>query len=102
MIQLALTIADVGEDQTMYTLQYGKRMEEFTVNPDLMNMSVIERQNTIIRMLMHLFQEEREEWLNTRPRDTPEGEMLQDLFEQIRRKQEELGMEDDDEEDDEE
>lgn len=83
MIHFAVTTADISEDQWMYTVQYRGRIEEVTTTLPLEAMSVMERQKAIAQMLSVVFGIENQEALDTRPGHTPEGQMLNDIFESL-------------------
>ena len=83
MIALSITIADMSPNDTTYTVQYGKIMEEFTVPLDLINLSVIERQKAIASMISVMFEAERQAKLEERPGETPEAQMLDDLLDDL-------------------
>jgi hypothetical protein len=93
VIVLSLTIADMSPNDTVYTMQYGKIMEEFTVPLDIWNMSLNERHKAVAAMLAHMFNEEIERKMDERPGETPEAQMLDDLMDDL---------EDDEDDDDEE
>lgn len=90
MVVLSITIADMSPNDTVYTVQYGRRFEEVTVPLDIWSMSINERQKVIAGMVAVLFTEERDAKMDERPGETPEAQMLDDLLDD---------MEDDEDED---
>jgi hypothetical protein len=83
LITLAITVADMSPNDTVYTVQYGKIMEEFTVPLDLWSLSLRERHKAIAAMLASMFNEEISRKLEERPGETPEAEMLEDLLDDM-------------------
>ena len=68
----------------MYILYYMDKKYEFDSGIPFQQMSVHERHQNILRILASVFQEEAEDWLDTRPKDTKEGETLNDIYDMFR------------------
>jgi pheromone shutdown protein TraB len=81
---LDVVLEDVGEDQWIYQLYYMDKKYDFTLPLPFTHMSVLERHKHILSLLSDVFREESLNCLDTRPQDTPEAEMLNDIYEQFR------------------
>lgn len=84
MILFQVNLEDVGVDQWMYSCTYMNKTEEFTLDLPFDEMSVRERQHAILGMVSRVFSQESENWLDTRPGHTPEGEILNEMYDQFR------------------
>lgn len=79
----------------MYILYYMDKKYEFDSGIPFQQMSVHERHQNILRILASVFQEEAEDWLDTRPQDTKEGETLNDIYQMFMDMADEDDLEDD-------